>query len=130
MTTTWRFEDGEDDEQFEEDVRAYLPAVLPALQRALVEILDNPLANPCAVVRGQVVFIKHLSPSLVSTEVVPALLLTYTALQRERLIRKLGLFRAADVAPNGILSTDDEIYRALERVVDTALRRAHHRHDH
>jgi len=130
MTTTWRFEDGEANERFEEDVRAYLPAVMPALQRALVEILENPLANPRAVVRGEVVFIKHLNPSLFSSEVVPALLLAYTALQRERLIRKLALCRAADVAPNGILSTDDEIYRALERVVDVALRRAHHHHDH
>jgi hypothetical protein len=129
MTTTWRYEDGEDSEWFDEDVRAYLPAVMPALQRALVEILDNPLANPRAIVRGEVVFIKHLSPSLVSSEVVPALLLLYTALQRERLIRKLALCRAADVAPNSILSTDDEIYEALERVVQTALRRTHH-HDH
>jgi hypothetical protein len=126
MTTTWRFDETDVGSMlFDEDVRPFLPAVAPALERALVEILENPLANPRAVVRGEVVYIKRLNPSLVSAEVVPALLLAYTAVHRERLIRKLALCRAADVAPDGIASSDEQIYRALERVVETVIRRAH-----
>ena len=125
MTTTWRFDETDIGSMlFDEDVRPFLPAVTPALERALVEILENPLGNPRAVVRGEVVYIKHLNPSLVSSEVVPALLLAYTTLHRERLIRKLAVCRAADVAPDGIASTDEQIYRALERVVETVIRRA------
>jgi hypothetical protein len=48
----------------------------------------------------------------------------YSVARAERLIRKLGLFRAADVAPKGSTSTDEEIYQALERIVQTAIRRA------
>ncbi len=130
MTTAWRFDETDIGSMlFDEDVRPFLPAVTPALERALVEILENPFANPRAVVRGEVVYIKHLNPSLVSSEVVPALLLAYTAVQRERLIKKLAVCRAADVAPDGIASTDQQIYRALERVVETVIRRARHQ-DH
>ena len=125
MTTTWRFDDLDPGKLwFDEDVRSLLPAVQPALERALVEILENPLANPRAVIRGEVVYIKPLNPSLINTEVVPALLLAYTAVQREHTIQKLALCRAADVTPDGVASTDEQIYRALERVVETAMRRA------
>lgn len=124
MNTTWRFDDLDPGKLwFDEDVRQFLPAVRPALERALVEILENPLASPRAVIRGEVVYIKRLNPSLVATEVIPALLLAYTAVQREHVIRKLALCRAADVAPEGIASTDEQIYRALERIVETARRR-------
>ena len=125
MAAGWRFDDTDVGNMwFDEDVMPFLPAVEPALQRALIDILENPLASPLAVVRGEVVYIKHLDPALVSAEVVPALLLAYRVIQRDRLIRKLALCRAADVAPNGTASTDDQIYRALERVVEAALRRA------
>ena len=130
MTSAWRFDDMDPGSMwFDEDIRPFLPVVAPALERALVEILENPLVNPRAVVRGEVVYIKHLNPALVSTEVVPALLLAYTTALRERLIRKLALCRAAEVAPDGPASTDEQIYQALERVVETAMRRTR-RHDH
>lgn len=128
--TTWRFDDTDPaNVWFDEDVRPFLPAVKPALERALIEILDNPLVNPRAVVRGEVVYIKRLNPSLVNAEIVPALLVAYTADQREHLIRKLALCRAADVAPDGLASTDRQIHQALERMVETAIRRAR-RMDH
>ena len=123
--SNWRFDDRDPGGLgFDEDVEPFLPTVVPALERALLEILDDPLANPRAVVHGQVVYIKRINPSLVSTQVVPALLLAYTASQRDHLIRKLALCRAADVAPSGLGSTDDEIYRALRGLVDAAIRRA------
>ena len=126
--TDWRFAEADNSNAwFEEDVQSFLPSVLPAVERALIEILENPLGNPQAVIRGEVVYIKRLNPALVNGEVVPALLLAYTASHRDRLIRKLALCRAADVAPDGIASTDDEILRALQRLVDTAIRRAQRR---
>ena len=129
MTTAWRFDDGPGNLWFEEDVRRLVPAARAVLERALLEILDDPLASPRAVVRGNIVYVKRLHSFLAPQDVVPALLLVYTAARAERLIRKLALIRVADVAPAGSTSTDTEIYQALERMIDTAIRRAKH-HDH
>jgi hypothetical protein len=126
MSTDWRFEDPAG-AWFEEDVERYAPAVRPVLERALLEILDDPLASPRAVVRGDIVYIKRLQSFLTPDEVVPALLLVYTVARAERLIRKLALFRAAEVAPTGGRSTDRQIYAALERMVETAIKRAKRR---
>jgi hypothetical protein len=126
----WRFDtDDVASMAFDEEVQALLPAVTAVVERALAEILEDPLANMQAVVAGEVVYIKRLNPSLAAREVVPALLLVYSLTQRNHLIRKLVLCRAADVTPAGLLSTDEQIYSALERIVATALRRAR-QHDH
>jgi len=121
----WRFDDlNVASMWFDADVQRLLPAVAPEVERALVEILDNPLASPRAVIGGEMVYIKRINAALTSNVVVPALLLAYTASQRDHLIRKLALCRAAEVAPDGAASSDEQIYRALERLVEAALRRA------
>jgi hypothetical protein len=129
----WRFDvDNPANEFFEDDVMRFWPAVKPGLERALDEILDDPLGNLRDVVREQVVYIKRLAPvprldprtGDFRGVLVPALLLAYTVNKRAKLIRKLLLYRVAEVAPQGSDTPDLEIYEALQRVLELALARA------
>jgi len=122
----WRFDDPAN-VVIDRNAEQLMPLVRPDLERALLDILDNPLANPREVVRGEVVYIKRLHPSTVGSVLIPALLLAYTAVQRERLIRIRSLAIGGD--PTGQLSGligDGQTDAALERLVATARQRAEH----
>jgi hypothetical protein len=95
----------------------------PAIERALLEVFENPLASPREVTNGEVVYIQRVDagkPPNESTPPTPALLLGYAATQRDRVIRILGVSRAAN-AP----AEDAEALAALQRVTETVVARAH-----
>lgn len=120
----WRFDDPAN-VVIDRSAEQLIPLVRPDLERALLDILDNPLVNPREVVRGEVVYIKRLHPSTVGSVLIPALLLAYTAVQRERLIRIRSLAIGGDPKLSGLVG-DGRTDAALERLVATARQRAEH----
>ena len=123
-TAGWRFADEPSQFVLDPVVEKLVPHIRPALERALLDILENPLGNSREVVRGELVYIKRIRPSVTSV-LVPALLLAYTATQRERLIRlrSLAAGREADAVFDA-LPGGDETMNALQRVFAREMRDA------
>jgi hypothetical protein len=102
------------------EVERLAPFVQPELERALVGILENPLANPPAVVKGEMLRIQRVHPSVPD---VPPLLLAYTTNRRDQLIPTLALVPSADVVPQLAAARGDrKTLEALHRVEAAAER--------
>jgi hypothetical protein len=103
------------------EVEHFASFVQPELERALLDILENPFGNPPAVMKGEVVRIERLHPSVAD---VPPLLLAYTTNRREHSIPTLALGPAAEVIPELAAGGDQKTLEALHRVVETVAERA------
>jgi hypothetical protein len=121
----WRFDENDPaNERYEEDTLPFLPAIEPALLRAFDEILESPIVADKEVVKGEFVYIKRIAASLVGNQVIPALLLGYTVDHSRKLIQRIVLCRASELAPEGSKTDDKTIYKALQGVLELALARA------
>jgi hypothetical protein len=116
----WRFDESPK-VILDPEVENLAPFVQSELERALVGILENPLSNPPTVVKGDVVRIRRVRPSVAS---VRSLLLAYTTNRREQLISSLALSPAADVAPDLAAARVDRKTREALHRVETAAERA------
>jgi hypothetical protein len=124
--SNWRFDDNDPGEiVFAEDVKKFAPFVRAAVERALIDILEDPLAKQyLEMVNGEVFYVSVMQPSLDGGEVIPTLLIIYTASRKEKRVRKVGLHRAKAVAPNWGSLNEEEMLAALRRAIQIARRRA------
>jgi hypothetical protein len=100
------------------------PQVLEIVKRKCVEIQRDPKANYPSVVGGKCVYIAKTGSSKIRGVDVGPLLIVYTLSEREKLIQRVFICKAADVARKVEGSTMDTIGRTLSEAIEAALTRA------
>jgi hypothetical protein len=130
--SNWRFDENDPGEvTFNKEVEEFGAAVRPAVERALIQILEDPLANQfLELFEGDLYYVSVVQPSLQGDEVIPALLIIYSAKKSEWLVRKVAIHPAREFAPKRDELDEKELQAALRRAIRIARRRARERRNH
>lgn len=85
--------------------------MLELVQRACIDILRDPKANEVAVVRGRPVYIAKVRSG---DPAMPTLLIAYQVSEREALIRRVLVCKAAEVgSTNAATASQDQLLQTL-----------------
>jgi hypothetical protein len=125
MVTQWRFDRNNPyEDSFEEGLLRMLgsPHVFDVVKRKFVEILRNPKANHRGTVQGRVVYIAFTGPgNLVGGLDIEPLLLVYTLQERDKLIQRVFVCRAAEYVDDPAGATMQTMAPALRGAIARAL---------
>lgn len=122
MQRRWKFDQSNPyEDSFEDGLLRTVSSklVFDMILRKCADIQRAPTQNPFGLVRGKVMYIAKTGRVKFGEMEVDPLLIVYTLKQRERLIQRVFVCRAADWVEEN--ATSDQINRALRPAIERAL---------